>query len=136
MLLPDITTGRPQSKSRFQERLHSMLEETKQKPSDMKRYLESKVHAHENLTKLKLKYHIEDERYMVPKGRDPEFGLQKDTVARQHQFMKATPRANILQAARMLQTRVDMADKDIRDITPSYHGGKNSHSVKKGGGTI
>ncbi len=38
-------------------------------------------------------------------SRDPQYGTTKNTAINMHQFIKATPRSNILKAARLIQNR-------------------------------
>lgn len=71
---------------------------------DLKKYLESKVHTREALNHIKAKML---QRPMEPGAlsRDPQYGTTKNTAINMHQFIKATPRSNILKAARLIQNR-------------------------------
>ena len=76
---------------------------------DLKKYLEKQGHARQTLSTLKQRMHEKEEKIQKLSilGRDPEFGMMKDSVVRDHQYLKSTPRSNILQVKRMYQTRHD-----------------------------
>lgn len=73
-------------------------------PLDLKKYLDSKVQTREALNHIKAKML---QRPMEPDAltRDPQYGTTKNTAINMHQFIKATPRSNILKAARLIQNR-------------------------------
>ena len=73
-------------------------------PLDLKKYLDSKLQTREALNQIKLKMF---QRPMEPDTlhRDPQYGTTKNTAINMHQFIKATPRSNILKAARLIQNR-------------------------------
>lgn len=71
---------------------------------DLNKYLEKKSQNREAIQKLKLKMKGYDEN--IVSVREPaEFGTYQHIVERDHQFLRSTPRSNILQAARMIKTR-------------------------------
>ena len=77
---------------------------------DLQKYLERKTMARDALSRLKEKMRSEASS---PFSRDPEFGSARQAVTKDHHYLKTTPRSNILQHARLLQTRVDQQYEEL-----------------------
>ena len=71
------------------------------------------MHTREALNQIKQKMF---QRPMEPDPlhRDPQYGTTKNTAINMHQFIKATPRSNILKAARLIQNRQPVEAKEER----------------------